>query len=139
MLAITTASGPGTWEEVYTVSSTGAISLIFALHAPTGAPDPGLQQEAFYCGYYDYTDYEEVYGTTSYAQPDPYGAPGGFTWYFHENCNGSIGCNEWTTWNAWKTSNAPQPGTSATIGNYKTVPEVVSIENYKTSKGFVAG
>ena len=138
LLAMTTASGPGTWEEVYTVSSTGAISQIFALHAPTGASDPGLEQAAFYCGYYDYTDYEEVYGTTAYTQPDPYGAPANLEWYFHENCNGPTGCNTMTTWNAWKTSNAPM-GTMATIAKYKTIPEIVIIQTTGQLKGFVPG
>ena len=138
LIAITTQNGPGTWLEVYTVSNTGAITLIFSLHAPTGATSPGLEQASFYCGYYDYTDYEEVYGTTTYTQPDPYGAPGGFTWYFHENCYGSSGCNTYTPWSAWKTSNAP-PGTKATISKYGTSPEIVNIENYKSLSGFVPG
>jgi len=131
LLAITTQNG-GTYDEVYTVSTTGGISEIFSLFAPTGASNPGLEKEPFYCGYYDYTDYEEVYGTTSYTQPNPYGAPGGFTWYFHGNCYGSSGCNTYTTWTAWKTSNAP-PGTAATIGRYKGYAELVTVENFKCS------
>jgi len=138
LLAITTVSGPGTWEEVYTVSKTGAITLIFSLHAPTGATDPGLELENFYCGYYDYTDYEEVYGTTTYAQPDPYGAPGGLQFYFHLNCYGPSGCSTFSTWTAWKSSGTP-PGTSSSIGKYNTIPETVTINNYKNNVGWEKG
>ncbi|HXQ94485.1 MAG TPA: hypothetical protein VN864_04870 [Thermoplasmata archaeon] len=142
LLAITTSGSTGgttgTWLEEYSVASNGSVSGIFALHAPTGATDPGLQQAAFYCGFYDYTDYEEVYGGTSYSQPDPYLAPEGMTWYFHLNCYGASGCITWTTWSAWKTTNTP-PGTVATIGKYKTVPELVTIENLKINKGWTSG
>jgi len=142
LFAITTAPGSytsGAWEEVYTVSATGGLSLIFGLHAPTGATaGDGLEQEAYYCGDYDYTDYEEVYGTTTYTQPDPYQAPYGFVWFFHENCNGASGCNAWTPWSAWHTSNAPG-GTSVTIGKYAGVNEQVSVINKMTNKGFVTG
>jgi hypothetical protein len=138
LFAITTVSGPGTWIEAYSVSSTGGITLVFSLHAPTGAANPGLEQEGFYCGYYDYTDYEEVYGTTTYTQPEPYGAPGGFQWYFHENCYGSSGCNTFTPWTAWKSSNAP-PGTAASISKYNKIPEIVTVSNFKGLNGYVTG
>ncbi len=140
LFAITTESGPGAWLEAYTVSSTGAISEIFALHAPTGASDPGLEIEYSYCGDYDYTDYEEVYGTTTYTQPDPYGAPAGFNWYFHLNCYGtdSVACNTWADWGNWHTSNAP-PGTHASIGKYKGYPEIVNVYNIEQTKGWESG
>ncbi|HEV2316068.1 MAG TPA: hypothetical protein VGV89_00635 [Thermoplasmata archaeon] len=142
LLAITTSGSTGgstgTWLEEYTVSSTGVITQIFALKGATGATDPGLQQAGFYCGYYDYTDYEEVYGNTTYWQPDPYSSPAGLTFWFHLNCNGGSGCNSWTTWTAWKSSYAP-PGTASTIGKYKTVAELVTIENLKIPKGYFSG
>jgi len=136
LFAITTASGPGTWLEAYSVAADGDATQFFALHALTGATS--LVQNDFYCGYYDYTDYEEVYGTTSYTQPDPYGAPIGMTWYFHENCNGATGCVTWTTWSAWKASNAPS-FTTATIGKYKGNPELLTVTTTAPNKGFVSG
>ncbi|MCI4329676.1 MAG: hypothetical protein L3J80_02255 [Thermoplasmata archaeon] len=142
LLAITTSGSTGgttgTWLQVYTVATNGSATTIFGLHAATGATDPGLQQAGFYCGSYDYTDYEEVYGSSTYTQPDPYLAPGGMTWYFHLNCHGLTGCNNWTTWTAWKTTNAPA-GTLASIGKYKTFSELVTIENLKMNRGFGSG
>jgi hypothetical protein len=138
LLAINSAVSPYTELEVFTLSSTGVDTLVFYINAPTGVGNPGLEKEAFYCSYYDYTDYEEVYGTTSYTQPNPYGAPGGFTWYFHENCYGPTACNTYTPWKAWWTANAP-PGTVATIGKYNGIPELVTIENFKSLSGFHPG
>jgi hypothetical protein len=139
MFAITTDGG-GAWLEAYTVSDTGAITQVFALHAATGATDPGLEVEYSYCGDYDYTDYEEVYGTTSYTQPDPYGAPAGFEWFFHMNCYGSdaSSCSTWADWGAWHTSNAP-PGTHATIVSYKGADEQLNVQNIEQSKGWTSG
>jgi len=136
LFAITSAEGPGVWFEVSTVAANGAVTLIWYLHALTGATS--LEQTNFYCGYYDYTDYEEVYGTTSYSQPDPYGAPIGLTWFFHENCNGAGGCNTWTTWSGWKSSNAPGI-TSVTIGKFKGNPELVTITTTAPTKGNTPG
>jgi hypothetical protein len=140
LFAITTVGAPNTDLEAYTVSTTGAITLIFDLSAPTQVSNPGLEQKSSYCGYYDYTDYEEVFGTTSYTQPEPYGAPGGFQWYFHENLNAPTSPPPWTftTWKAFKTSNAP-PGTSAKIGTYSGYAELVTISNFMSTEGYIKG
>jgi hypothetical protein len=139
LLAMTTVSGPGVWFEVYTVSTTGVVSLYWSLHASTGASNPGLELQSFYCGFYNYTDYEEVYGTTAYTQPDPYGAPGGLQFYFHENCYGtSVPCGTYTKWTAWTSGNQPY-GTTATIGTYGTANELVTINNYMSLQGYAPG
>lgn len=145
LFAITThLSGghTGVVEEAWSVSSTGATSSVYYSLKATGATDPGLNQSGFYCGYYDYTDYEEVYGNNSTAQPDPYGAPGGFVWFFHDNLNytysgPSAGYN-FVSWSAWKTGNAP-PGTHAAIGKYATHPELVTVYNYQSLAGYKKG
>jgi hypothetical protein len=132
LFAITTASAPLMYEEAYTVSTTGAFTLIFALSVNNGVTSPGLEQAAGYvCSptvtYYDYTDYEEVYGTTTYAQPDPYLAPGGLEFYFHENSYlvTVSGTATFTPWTAWWSTNAPgTPEGPATIDG-----ELVFIHN----------
>ncbi len=138
--AITTEDGPGAWLEAYTVSHTGAITEIFGLHAPTGASDPGLEIAYTYCADYDYTDYNEVYGTTAYSQPNPYGAPGGYDWYFHLNCYGSDSnaCSTWADWGNWHSSNVP-PGTHATISKYDGYSEIVNVYNIEETKGWESG
>jgi len=139
LLAITTEAAPGTDLEVYTVSSTGTITMIFDFHATTGATNPGLEVSKTYCGGINYAVYEKVSGTFSYKQPDPYDAPGGFTWYFHGNVyqKGSAPYT-YATWTAFKSSNAP-PGTVATIGKYDGMAELVTIENYKSLSGYISG
>ena len=150
LLAITTIQGSGyMYEEVYTVSTSGTISLTWSLGVKNGVANPGLEKAAAYCGYYDYTDYEEVYGTTSYTQPDPYGAPGGLEFYFHYNCYGSTGCNSWTTWTAWWSTTAtpslneyaapPTQEPQATIGTYSGYAELVFIHNIETLNGYGTG
>jgi hypothetical protein len=139
LLAITTAAAPGTDLEVYTVSSTGTVTMIFDLHAPTGATNPGLEVSKTYCGEPNYAVFEQVIGTTSYKQPDPYDAPGGFTWYFHGNVyQAGTAPYTYATWKAYKSSNAP-PGTVATIGKYNGKAELVTIENYKSLSGYISG
>jgi len=143
VLAISSQNTPYTHLQVYTVSSTGVLSLIFDIGAPTGVSNPGLEQEAFYCGAYDYTDYEEVYGTLSYTQPDPYGAPGGFQWYFHDNLNAPLNTGPWTftKWTAWWTTNTPPTavGSPAVIGSYSGYAELVIINNFQSTSGFIPG
>lgn len=93
-----------------------------------------MEQEAQYYGDYVYTDYEEVYGTTSHTQPNPYGSPDGFMWYFHETCNGDSGCNYYTPWTGWKTSNAPG-GTVVKILIHDSVPEIAQVNSNGQNKG----
>lgn len=145
LFAITTHVGTGhtgVAEEAWSVSTTGTTKAVYSSLKATGATNPGLDQAGFYCGSYDYTDYEEVYGNNSTAQPDPYGAPGGFVWFFHDNMNytytgPSAGYN-FVGWTAWKTSNAPA-GTHAAIGKYSVYPELVTVYNYQSLKGFRSG
>jgi hypothetical protein len=59
-------------------------------------------------------------------------------WYFHENCNGASGCNSYTPWTGWKTTNAPG-GTNVKILNYDSVAEIVQINNNGRNKGYVSG
>jgi hypothetical protein len=141
LLAMTTVSG-GVWFEVYTVSATGAISLYYSLHAATGASSLGLQLQPFYCGYYNYTDYQEVWGTTTYTQPDPYGAPVGLQFFFHENCYDLNGvqnaCGTYTNWAAWASGSQPN-GAAATISQYGTANELVDILSQQELQGFAPG
>jgi hypothetical protein len=123
MFAMTTVSGPGVWLEEYKLSSTGAATLEWANHYPSGSPNPGLTVQPFYCGYYDYTDYQETYGTTSSAYPSPYGAPMALLFLFSYNYWGTGASGPpWTatTWSAWHTSNAPSFN-YATIGGINVI------------------
>jgi hypothetical protein len=119
-IAITTAVAPYVYEEVYTIAANGALTeVVFVdwnlMGNGLGVSNPGLEQEtSYYCtpviSYAGYTDYEEVYGTTVYTQPDPYGAPGGLQFYFHFN-TWSLALTgvpyTFTTWKPFWTSNTP--------------------------------
>ena len=122
---LTTVSGPGTWAEAYAISSTGTYSLVWALHMPTGAGNPGLIVKNFYCGDYDYTDYQETYGTTSSSQPNPYGASYGVFFDFTTNAwgTGAMGFPPWTAtaWKAFNTGNNPSFVTAKISGQEVTV------------------
>jgi hypothetical protein len=132
LFEITAASssyGSGVGLQVFSLSTSQTPTGVFYLHAPTGASNPGgLELAGTYCGDYDYTDYEEVYGSTSGAQPLPYLMPIGLTFFWHGNCYGATGCNTWTPWSAWHTSNAPS-GTVSSIGTDHSVKELVTIQN----------
>ena len=119
LFAMTTVSGPGTWLEAYSVQPTGR-TLVYALHVLTGAANPGLTVQGFFCGYYDYTVYQETYGTTTYAYPNPYGMSLGLFFIFGTNewGTGSSGPPwTWTTWSQWWTSNAPALNNARAVGN----------------------
>jgi len=121
---LTTVSGPGTWAEAYTVSSTGAYTLIWSYHMPTGSGNPGLMVQNSYCGDYDYTDYQETYGSTSSSQPNPYAASYGLTFYFPTNKwgTGSAG-PPWSTtkWVTFNSGNNPSFVTAKVSGSSVTV------------------
>jgi hypothetical protein len=120
LFAMTTVSGPGVWFELYTFNAAGAITLAWALYAASGSTNPGLIAQNYYCGYYDYTDYQETYGWTSSAEPNPYGASYYLYYYFTQNWWGTGASGPpWTlaTWAAWKTSNAPPLNYATISGN----------------------
>jgi len=89
------------WFEAYTMPGQ---TLVWALHAHTTGWV--LNVKNFYCGYYAYTDYEEIYGTTT----SPYGAPTFLYFYFTLNKWGTGATGPpWTyaTWVTWKSGTAP--------------------------------
>jgi hypothetical protein len=103
------------WFEAYTMP--GQV-LVWALHSYTH--DWKFLVQGFYCGYYDYTDYQETYGWTSAANPNPYGASWYLYFYFTQTWwgTGTVG-PPWTaaTWTAWHTSNAPPLNYASISGN----------------------
>jgi hypothetical protein len=123
LFAMTTVSGPGVWLEAYSIhisSGVGVRTLIYAQHYLTGATNPGLTVQDFYCGSYDYTVYQETYGTTTYNYPNPYGMPLEIFFIFGTNEWGTGTSGPpwtWTTWSQWWTSNAPPLNNARAIGN----------------------
>jgi hypothetical protein len=90
---MTTQNSPTFWFEVFAGST-----LIWALSVPSH-PTFSLLVQATYCGYYDYTDYEEVWYTHSSG-----GYPN-FDFYFIKN---AYYTSAWVmpSWTSWK-SGAP--------------------------------
>jgi len=133
LIAITNENSGYITMVVWSIPTAGSpVTEVFQEEADTGGTT--LEVEYSYCGDYDYTDFEEVYGIQQYQQPLPYDAPYGLSFYYHSNCYGTTGCNTWADWGTW-TSSAP-PNTSVSTSKYAGVPEIFTVDNKGSTKGY---
>jgi hypothetical protein len=83
---------------------------VWSLDAPTGGNY--LVLSSYYAGYYDYTDYEEIW------QTDTSGGSPAFDFYFYDNYWVPVGGGEnAAAWAIWITSGAPSNVTVTISGN----------------------
>lgn len=132
LLAITTENTGYITMVVWSISASAGLTEVYQEEANTGGN--ALEVEYSYCGDYDYTDFEEVYGIQQYQQPLPYDAPYGLSFFYHANCYGSTGCDTYADWGTWSSS-AP-PNTSASLTKFSGVPEILTILNKGSTKGY---
>ena len=109
-----------------------SLSQVWSLDAPTGGNYLVLSYS--YSGYYDYTDYEEVWYTST-----PGGAPA-FSFYFYNNywIPTSGGSNA-ATWSSWTSSGTPSnvvvviSGDSVLVTNPTTVISTQTVTSTQSS------